>query len=139
MHKSQIGLYEQDDTSIKLKGEPNNCKSMKSSGALELFWKGCRIMSRLLASVNIFVEQSQKDKVLAALSELKSIEEVYEVAGEYDIVSLVSASCIEEFRDVLQKKIMKIKGIKSTITTIILEPHKGPKCLLKKVNVSTLK
>jgi DNA-binding Lrp family transcriptional regulator len=96
-------------------------------------------MSRLLASVNIFVEQSQKDKVLAALSELKSIEEVYEVAGEYDIVSLVSASCIEEFRDVLQKKIMKIKGIKSTITTIILEPHKGPKCLLKKVNVSTLK
>lgn len=96
-------------------------------------------MSRLLASVNIFVEKSQKEKVLLALSELSSIEEVYEVAGEYDIVSVVSASCLEEFRDVLQKKIMKIKGIKSTITTIILEPHKGPKCLLKKVNVSNIK
>ena len=96
-------------------------------------------MSRLLASVNIFVEQSQKEKVLLALSELKGIEEVYDVAGEYDIVSLVSASCIEEFKQILHEKIMIIKGIRSTIITIILEPHKGPKCLLKKVNVSTLK
>jgi DNA-binding Lrp family transcriptional regulator len=106
---------------------------------LELFReRTVKLMNRLLASVNIFVEKPQKEKVLRALSELSSIEEVYEVAGEYDIVSLVSASCLEEFRDVLQKKIMKIKGIKSTITTIILEPHKGPKCLLRKVKVSTI-
>ena len=87
----------------------------------------------------MFVEKSQKEKVLKALSELKSIEEVYDVAGEYDIVSLVSASCVEEFRDIMHEKIMKIKGIKSTIITIILEPHKGPKCLIKKVHISTLK
>ena len=96
-------------------------------------------MNRLLASVNIFVDQSQKAQVVTALSELNSIEEVYEVAGEYDIVSLVSASCLEEFRDILHKKILKIKGIKSTIITVILEPHKGPKCPQKNVKVSTLK
>ena len=96
-------------------------------------------MNRLLASVNIFVEPSLKDQVLSALGELKNIEEIYEVAGEYDIVSLVSASCLEEFRDVLQKKIMKIAGIKSTITTIILQPYKGPKCLATKVNTSVAK
>jgi DNA-binding Lrp family transcriptional regulator len=96
-------------------------------------------MNRLLASVNIFVEQSQKQKVLQALSELKGIDEVYDVAGEYDIVSLVSASCIEEFRDFMHEKIMKIKGIKSTIITVILEPHKGPKCLINKTHISTLK
>jgi DNA-binding Lrp family transcriptional regulator len=95
-------------------------------------------MNRLLESVNIFVDPSQKAQVVTALSELNNIEEVYEVAGEYDIVSLVSASCIEEFRDVMHKKIMKIKGIKSTIITIILEPHKGPKCPQKNVAVSTL-
>jgi DNA-binding Lrp family transcriptional regulator len=83
-------------------------------------------LSRFLASVNIFVEPSEKDNVIASLSKLESLEEIYEVAGEYDIVSMVSTSCLEEFRDILQKKIMKIKGIKSTITTIILEPHKGP-------------
>ncbi len=68
------------------------------------------------------------DNVLAALSKLKDIEEVYEVAGEYDIVTLVSTSTLEEFRDILQKQIMKIKGVKSTITTIILHPHKGHRC-----------
>ena len=96
-------------------------------------------MSRFLASVNIFVEPSEKQNIVASLSKIDSLEEVYEVAGAYDIVSLVSASCLEEFRDVLQKKIMKIKGIKSTITTIILEPHKGPKCNKKGVNTSELK
>jgi DNA-binding Lrp family transcriptional regulator len=85
-------------------------------------------LRRFLAAVNIFVEPSEKDNVIASLSKLESLEEIYEVAGEYDIVSMVSTSCLEEFRDILQKKIMKIKGIKSTITTIILEPHKGPKC-----------
>jgi DNA-binding Lrp family transcriptional regulator len=87
----------------------------------------------------MFVEPSQKDQVLAALAKLNNIEEIYEVAGEYDIVSLVSASCLEEFRDVLQKKIMKTKGIKSTITTIILQPHKGPRCLSVKANTSIAK
>ena len=94
-------------------------------------------MSRFLASVNIFVDPSQKENVVACLSKLENAEEIYEVAGEYDIVSLISASCLEEFRDVLQKKIMKIKGIKSTITTIILEPHKGPKCPKKAASIST--
>jgi len=95
-------------------------------------------LSRVLASVNIFVESSEKTHVIAALRNLQNIEEVYEVAGEYDIVSMVSASCLEEFRDVLQKKIMKIKGIKSTITEIILKPYKGPKCT-EKTSVSDIK
>jgi DNA-binding Lrp family transcriptional regulator len=93
-------------------------------------------MQRFLASVNIFVESTQMDNVLVALSNLKDIEEVYEVAGEYDIVTLVSTSTLEEFRDILQKQIMKIKGVKSTITTIILQPHKGHRCFHGK---STLK
>jgi DNA-binding Lrp family transcriptional regulator len=101
-------------------------------------WLGLSLR-RFLASVNIFVDPSEKDNVICCLSKLANAEEIYEVAGEYDIVSLVSASCLEEFRDVLQKKIMKIKGIKSTITTIILEPHKGPKCRNNTVSVSTLK
>jgi DNA-binding Lrp family transcriptional regulator len=94
-------------------------------------------MQRFLASVNIFVESKQKDNVLAALSKLKDIEEVYEVTGEYDIVTLVSTSTLEEFRDILQKQIMKIKGVKSTITTIILHPCKGSRCQLKAALKST--
>lgn len=90
-------------------------------------------MSRFIASVNIFAESTQIDNVIAALSKLANIEEVYEVAGEYDIVTLVSTSTLEEFRDILQKQIMKIKGVKSTITTIILKPHKGRRCQEKQI------
>ena len=94
-------------------------------------------MSKFLASVNIFAESTQINDVVTALRKLNSIEEVYEVAGEYDIVTLVSAPSLEEFREVLLKQIMKIKGVKSTITTVVLKPYKGHRCLAKKVNIST--
>jgi DNA-binding Lrp family transcriptional regulator len=94
-------------------------------------------MRRFLASVNIFAESSQIDNVVTALSQLNNIEEVYEVAGEYDIVTLVSTSTLEEFRDILQKQIMKVKGVKSTISTVVLQPHKGPRCHEKTVIMST--
>lgn len=67
--------------------------------------------------------------VVAGLSKFENIEQVYEVAGEYDIVTIVSAGDIEEFRDVLKNKIMKIKGVKSTVSSIVLKAHKGPKCI----------
>jgi DNA-binding Lrp family transcriptional regulator len=84
-------------------------------------------MARFLASVNIFTESTLTNTVVAALSKLPSIEEVYEVAGEYDIVTWVSASSLDEFREILTHNIMKIQGVKSTITTIVLDPHKGPR------------
>jgi DNA-binding Lrp family transcriptional regulator len=92
-------------------------------------------LTRLLAFVNIFVESPEMDSVIAALSKLDSLEELYEVTGEFDIVSMVSASDIEEFRDILKNKIMKIKGVKSTVSSIVLKAHKGPKCQGKPVVV----
>ncbi|HKI75909.1 MAG TPA: Lrp/AsnC ligand binding domain-containing protein [Candidatus Bathyarchaeia archaeon] len=32
---------------------------------------------------------------------------------------------MEEFRDVLKNRIMKIKGVKSTVSSIVLKTHKG--------------
>jgi DNA-binding Lrp family transcriptional regulator len=68
------------------------------------------------------------DEVIEALSKIDTVEELYEVTGEFDIVTLVSALDIESFRDVLKNRIMKIKGVKSTVTSIVLSAHKGPKC-----------
>jgi DNA-binding Lrp family transcriptional regulator len=69
------------------------------------------------------------DEVIEAVSKLENVEELYEVTGEFDIVALVSASDIEEFRDILKNRIMKIQGVRSTITSIVLQAHKGPKCI----------
>ena len=84
-------------------------------------------MSRLLAFVDIFVESPYMDEVVQELQKLPNMEELYEVTGEFDIVSLVSAADIEEFRDILKNKIMKIRGVKSTVTSVVLHSHKGPR------------
>jgi DNA-binding Lrp family transcriptional regulator len=76
-------------------------------------------MSRLLAFVDIFVDSPEMDNVVAALSKLDNIEELYEVTGEFDIVTLFSASNIEELGDILKNRVMKIKGVKSTVSSII--------------------
>jgi DNA-binding Lrp family transcriptional regulator len=52
---------------------------------------------------------------------------LYEVTGEFDIVSLVSATDMEGFRDLLKNKILKIRGVKSTVTSIVLNAPKGPR------------
>jgi DNA-binding Lrp family transcriptional regulator len=82
---------------------------------------------RLLAFVDIFVESPFMDEVVEALQKLPHVEELYEVTGEFDVVTLVSASDIEEFRDVLKNKILKIHGVKSTVSAIVLHTHKGPR------------
>ena len=79
--------------------------------------------------MDIFVESSTMDDVIAALIKLDNLEELYEVTGEFDIVTLLSARDIEEFRDVLKNKIMKIKGVKSTVSSVVLKAYKGPRCM----------
>jgi DNA-binding Lrp family transcriptional regulator len=81
----------------------------------------------MLAFVDIFVDSPSMDDVVLALGKIPDIEELYEVTGEFDIVTLVSASDIEEFRDTLKNKILKIKGVKSTVSAIVLHTHKGPR------------
>ncbi len=84
-------------------------------------------LARLLAFVDIFVESALMDDVVQSLKKLDNLEELYEVTGEFDIVTLLSSADIEEFRDVLKNKIMKIKGVKSTVSSVVLMAHKGPR------------
>ena len=90
---------------------------------------------RFEASVNIFVDPTQKAQIMDALSKVENIEDIYEVKGEFDIVSMVSASSIEEFRNVLHKKIMKIKGVQSTIVSVVLKAQKRPKSALSSIHM----
>jgi len=84
-------------------------------------------LARMLAFVDIFVDSPTMDEVVQALNKLPNVEELYEVTGEFDIVTLVSAADIEEFRDTLKNKILKIHGVRSTVSAIVLHTHKGPR------------
>jgi DNA-binding Lrp family transcriptional regulator len=57
---------------------------------------------------------------------LANVEQLYEVTKEADIVILVSEADIEDFRDLLKNKVLKTKGVKSTVTSIVLTQSKGP-------------
>jgi DNA-binding Lrp family transcriptional regulator len=82
-------------------------------------------MARLLAFIDIFVDSPLLGEVIDALIEFPNVEEIYEVTGEFDVVTLVSTEGIEEFRDFLKNKVLKIPGIRSTVTSIVLHSAKG--------------
>jgi len=71
------------------------------------------------------VESPCLDEVVQALSQLSNVEELYEVTGEFDVVTLVSVADMDEFRDFLKNKVLKIKGIRSTVTSIVFNTPKG--------------
>ncbi len=80
---------------------------------------------RVLAFVDLFVDPQRMDEVISSLKEIKNAVQIYEVTGEFDVIVLVNVASIEEFRDMLKNRIMKIGGIKSTVTSIVLKSHRN--------------
>ncbi len=78
----------------------------------------------VLAILNIFTQTTALEKVTAAIAKLPEVLDVYEVTGEYDIVALVSVGDIIAFREFLKEKVLKIPGIRSTVTSVVLHTHK---------------
>jgi len=76
------------------------------------------------AFLNIFVESKELDRVTEALVKLPEVADVYEVTGEYDLVTLVTTETISSFRDFLKNKVLKIDGVRSTVTAMVIYTHK---------------
>jgi len=85
-------------------------------------------LPHLHAFVDIFVESQMVDEVIEEILKMDNVEELHEVTGEMDIVALISAKDIEEFRDIVKNRILRIHGVKGTVTSIVLQVHKGSKC-----------
>jgi DNA-binding Lrp family transcriptional regulator len=80
----------------------------------------CRL-SRFTAVVQIYAETSGLDDIERALSKLDNLEALFEVTGEFDIVALISAADIMEFRQILKDKIRSIEGVKATVISVVLK------------------
>jgi DNA-binding Lrp family transcriptional regulator len=63
-------------------------------------------------------------KVAQSLSETPEVLDVYEVTGDYDIIAIVASEDINQLRGLLKDKVLKTEGIKSSVTTIVLQTHK---------------
>jgi DNA-binding Lrp family transcriptional regulator len=78
----------------------------------------------IVSIINIFVESKELDNVVKAVIKLPEVTDVFEVTGEYDVIALVNTKDILEFRSLIKNKILKIPGIRSTVTSVVLYAHK---------------
>jgi len=81
-------------------------------------------MSQIRVILNITIESRDLDEVSKTLAALPEVVDVYEVTGESDIVAIVKADDVIGFRNMLKNKILKIDGIKTTVSSVIMYVHK---------------
>ena len=74
--------------------------------------------------LNLFVESKELETVTQSLVQLPEVTDVYEVTGEYDIVCMLKVENILAFRNVLKDKVLKISGVRSTVSSVVLYEHK---------------
>lgn len=86
--------------------------------------------SEVRVILNLFVDSKELERVIALLVKLPEVTDVYEVTGEYDVVSLLRTESILAFREILKNKVLKIPGVKSTVSAIVLYTHKRDKKLV---------
>jgi DNA-binding Lrp family transcriptional regulator len=78
----------------------------------------------IVVLLNVFVESQELEAVTRALEKLPQVTDLYEVTGEYDLVALMKTDSINTFRELLKNRILRIKGIRSTVSAVIIHTHK---------------
>jgi DNA-binding Lrp family transcriptional regulator len=76
---------------------------------------------RVILSVYI---ESNLEEVADALTEIPEVVDVFEVTGEADIVAFLEADDVMQFRTILKNNILRIPGIKSTVSSVVMYVHK---------------
>jgi len=82
------------------------------------------MLGSVVVILNMFIEPKELEKVTETLTSMPEVLDIYEVTGEYDLVSLVRTESISTFREFLKNKILRIKGVRSTVTSVVLHTHK---------------
>lgn len=78
----------------------------------------------ITAIMHVFVESNQLEKVGEELTKFPEVVDVYEVTGEFDVVAIVVTKSISDFRNFLKDHVLRIPGVKSVVTSIVLHTYK---------------
>jgi DNA-binding Lrp family transcriptional regulator len=74
--------------------------------------------------LNITIESRDLDEVSRELAALPFVVDVYEVTGESDIILLIEAEHVIDFRNMLKNHILSIDGVKNTVSSVVMYVHK---------------
>src|SRR5882762_2600357 len=84
--------------------------------------------------LNLFVESKELENVTQSLVKLPEVTDVYEVTGEYDIVCMLKVESILAFRNILKDKVLKINGVRSTVSSVVLRTQTRRKTGLRVID-----
>jgi DNA-binding Lrp family transcriptional regulator len=76
-------------------------------------------MTSALLLINCII--GLQDNVIDELKKLSEFVDIYRVQDTYDIIAKVNAGSEEELQEITMLNIRKIKGIKSTLTLVIVK------------------
>ena len=74
--------------------------------------------------LNLFVESKELENVTENLARLPEVTDVFEVTGEYDMVVMLKLENMLAFRELLKNQVLKVNGVKSTVSSVVLYTHK---------------
>lgn len=74
-----------------------------------------------LSYVLISVELGSEEKVLDEVRKVRHVKECHQVYGIYDLIAKVEADSMDELKEVITWKIRRLEGVRSTLTTIVIE------------------
>lgn len=78
----------------------------------------------MLVILNIYAELNELEDIVEKLRNMREVVDLYEVTGDYDIVAVIEVNSVEEFRKVVIRKLMEIKGVRGTNSFVVLHTHK---------------
>lgn len=84
-----------------------------------------RLGLTVAAYVNLRVEQDEWRTVRGRLRAMPEVEHVALVAGGSDFMVLVRARDVEDLREVVLERLRRVAGVRSTLTTLILDEAAG--------------
>ena len=74
-----------------------------------------------LAYVLINVELGAEEEVLGEVSKIPNVKECHRIYGVYDMIAKVEAESLDTVKQVVTSKIRRLAGVRSTLTTIVIE------------------
>jgi DNA-binding Lrp family transcriptional regulator len=74
-----------------------------------------------LSYVLINVEVGSEEEVLREVRKVANVKECHRLYGIYDMVAKVEADSLDTLKQVITWKIRKIPGVRSTVSTIVIE------------------
>ena len=76
------------------------------------------------AIFHVFVEQGKLEDAGEALAKIPEVIDIYEVTGEYDLITTAKANDLHRLRSLISERLMKMYGVKAVTMSVVLHTYK---------------